>query len=61
MLTANNKDTRTTPFTLLILNIVNSDILNVEQLSHLILVFKLLALNRQLLAGTNDITNKNSK
>ena len=44
MFTVNNKDTRTTPLTQLILNIVNIDILNIEQLLHLIL------------AGTNDIT-----
>ena len=34
------KDTRTTPLTSLILNIANIDILNIEQLSHLILVLK---------------------
>ena len=46
MFTVNNKDTRTTPLTSLILNIVNIDILNIKQLSHLILVLKLLTLNR---------------
>ena len=34
------------PLTSLILNIVNIDILNIEQFSHIILVLKLLALNR---------------
>ena len=42
-------------------NIVNIDILNFELLSHLILVLKLLTLNRSFLAGTNDITSKNSQ
>ena len=43
---SNNKGTRTTSLTLLILNIVKIDILNIEQLSQLILVLKLLTLNR---------------
>ena len=42
-------------------NIVKIDILNTEQLSQLILVPKLLTLNRQFFAGTNDTTNKNSQ
>ena len=42
MFTVNNKDSRMTPLTLLILNIANIDILNLEQLLRLILVFKLL-------------------
>ena len=42
----NNKDTRTTPLTSLILNIVNIDTLNIKQLSHVLLVLKLLILNR---------------
>ena len=46
MFTVNNKDTRATPLTSLIVNIVNIDILNIEQLSHIILVLKLLTLNR---------------
>ena len=46
MFTVNNKDTRTTSLTSVILNIVNIDILNIEQLSHIILVLKLLTLNR---------------
>ena len=46
MFTVNNKDTRTTPLTLLTLNIVNIDTLNIKQLSHVILVLKLLTLNR---------------
>ena len=46
MFTVNNKDTRTTPLTSLILNIVNIDILNIELLSHVILMLKLLTLNR---------------
>ena len=33
-------------------------ILNLEQISHLILVLQLLTLNRQFLVGANDITNK---
>ena len=45
MFIVNRKDTRTTPLTSLILNIVKIDILNIEQLSHLILVLKLLTLN----------------
>ena len=61
MLTFNNKDTRTTLLTSLILNTINIDILNIEQLLHLILALKLLTLNRQFLAGTNDNTNKNSQ
>ena len=44
--TFNNKDTRTTPLKLLILNILNNRFLNVKKLSHLILVLKLLTLNR---------------
>ena len=44
MFTVNNKDTRTTPLTSLILNIANIDILNIKQLSKLILVHKLLTL-----------------
>ena len=36
-------------------------ILNLEQFSHLIPVLQLLTLNRQFLAGTNDITNKPSQ
>ena len=55
MLTVNNKDTRTTPLTSLILNIINIDILNIEHLSQLILVLKLLTLNRQFFPGTNNI------
>ena len=47
--------------TLLILNIVNIDILNIKQLSHLILVLKLQTSNRQFFAETNDITNKASQ
>ena len=43
------------------MNIVKIDNFNIEQLSHLILVLKLLNLNRKVLAGTNDITNKNSQ
>ena len=58
MFTVNNKDTRKTPLTSLLLNIVNIDILNIEQLSHLIFLFKLLTLNRSFLAGTNDITQQ---
>ena len=46
MFTVNNKDTRATPLKSLILNIINIDILNIEQLSHLILVLNLLTLNR---------------
>ena len=46
MFTANNKHTRTTLLTSLILNIVNIDILNIEQVSRIILVLKLLTLNR---------------
>ena len=46
MFTVNSKDSRMTPLTLLILNIVKIDILNIEKLSHLILVLKLLPLNR---------------
>ena len=46
MFTVNNKDTITTLLTSLILNIVNIDIVNIEQLSHLILALKLLTLNR---------------
>ena len=42
----NNKDTRTTPLTSLILNIVNIDTLNIKQRSHVLLVLKLLILNR---------------
>ena len=61
MFTVNNKDIRTTPLTSLILNNVNIDILNAEQLSRLALVLKLLPLNRQFLAGANDIINKNSQ
>ena len=38
MFKVNNKDTRMTPLTSLMLNIVNFDILNIEQLSHVILV-----------------------
>ena len=38
MFKVNNKDT--------ILNVVNIDILNIEQLSHLFLVLKLITLNR---------------
>ena len=40
------KDARTTPLTTLILNIVNINVLNIEQLLHIILVLKLLTLNR---------------
>ena len=43
--TFNNKDTKTRSLTSLILNIVKIDILNIEQLSHLILQLKLLILN----------------
>ena len=47
MFTVNNKDTRTLPLVLLILNIVNIDILNVEHLSHLFYdMLKSLTLNR---------------
>ena len=46
MFAVNNKDTRTTPLTSLILNIVNIDILNNKQFSHIILVLKLLTFNR---------------
>ena len=46
MFTVNNKDNRTTPLTSLISNIVNTDNFNVKQLSHLILVLKLLTLNK---------------
>ena len=60
MFTVNNKDTRRAPSTSLILNIFNIDVLNIEQLSHHIIVLTLLTLNRKFLAGTNDITNKNS-
>ena len=42
----NNKNTRTTPLTSLILNIVNIDTLNIKQRSHVLLVLKLLILNR---------------
>ena len=45
MFTVNNKNTRTAPLTSLILNIDNIDILDTEQLSHFILVLKLLTLN----------------
>ena len=45
MFTVNNKDTRTTPLTSLILNIVNIDILNIDKFTHLTLVLKLLTLN----------------
>ena len=62
MFTVNNKDdTRTTPLTWSILNIVNIDIFNIKQLSYLILVLKLLTLKQQFFAGTNDITKKNSQ
>ena len=61
MFTVNNKDTITTPLTSLILIIVYIEILNIEQISRLILVLKLLTLNRYFLGGTNDITNKNSQ
>ena len=44
MFTVNNKDTRATLLTSLILNIANIDILNIKQLSKLILVHKLLTL-----------------
>ena len=49
----NNKDTRTTPLISLILNIVNIVIINIEQLSHIIIVLKFLTLKRQFLAATN--------
>ena len=49
MFTVNNKDTTTTPLTSLILNIVNIDILKTVQLSHLVVVLKLLTLRRSLL------------
>ena len=49
------------PLTSLIFNIDNINIFNTEQFSHLILVLKLLTLERQFLAGTNDITNKISQ
>ena len=45
MFPVNNKDTRTTLLTSLIENIVNIDIRNIKQLSHLILVLKLLTLD----------------
>ena len=61
MFRVNNKYTRMMPLTSLILSIVNIDILNIEQLSHLILVLKLLMLNRPYLAAMNDITYKNSQ
>ena len=61
MFTVNNKGTRTVPLASLILNIVNIDIVNIEQLSLLILVPKLLTLNWYFLARKNDITNKNSQ
>ena len=60
MFTVNNKDIRMTPLTLM-LNIVNFDIFNIEQLSHVILVLDLRTLNRKFLAGTNDITKKTLK
>ena len=41
-----NKDTRTRSLTSLILNIVNIDIFNIEQLSHFILVLKVLTLSK---------------
>ena len=46
LFTVKNKDTRTTPLTSLILNIVNIDILNIEQLSDVILVLRLLTWNK---------------
>ena len=46
MFTVNNKDTRTTLLAWLMLNVVNIDILNIEQPSHLVLMLKLLTLNR---------------
>ena len=57
MLTVNGKDTKTTPLT----SFYSVFILNLEPFSHLILVFQLLTLNRQLLVGTDDITNKASQ
>ena len=51
MSTVNNKDIRTTPLTSIIWNIVNIDILHIEQLSHLILVLKLLTLPGNFLLG----------
>ena len=61
MFTVNNKDTRTTPLTSLILNIVNIDILNIEQLSHLTLVLKLLtghSLLRRIISQTKTLKIK---
>ena len=58
MFTVNNKDIRTTPLTLLILNIVNIDILNIEQLSHFILVLKLLTLLGRMISQTKTLKIK---
>ena len=58
MFTVNNKDTRMTPLTSLILNIVNIDILNIEQFSHLILVLKLLTLLGRMISQTKTLKIK---
>ena len=57
MFTVTDKDTRMTHQW----HRFSISILNLEQFSHLIFVLQLLTLNRQFLAGTNDITNKASK
>ena len=50
MFTVSNKDTKTTSLTSLILNIVSIDILNIEQLSHLILFLKLFHISLKLIS-----------
>ena len=58
MFTANNKDIRTTPLISLMLNIVNIDILNIEQLSHLIILLKQLTDFNQLISSWDEWYHK---